>query len=489
MKIKNKLGQYFTPQNVVKYMLDDLDYIDYQNINKKYIIDPSCGDGAFLKEIINRYISSAQNNSLDSFEILKDIENFVYGIEIDEDIYNECVFNLKHLISTKLGIDFNLINLKNIKNIDFFNIEILSDIKFNYIVGNPPYFKLKNKNYISKCPRIQNTNSNMYALFIDIGLDMLSLDGKMSMIMPSDFNKSKSIDELRAYIFNNNLLQKYCEISEDVFNASIKTGIYTFNVNHTQNYIEYQRINNFKILTNLKIDNDLFYIKNKFYFTEIKILKIINEILKCSKTYVTVKNGLVTSNDNLFTSNQDLIQTFIYVYVGKKFEGFKKCFYPYDVNGKLLSLSQMTDEKTKIFLKENYEQLSNRPNIKTFYEYGKSQGLKDTYKEKIAFSRIFKDNLSGRYMPSGYHVLGKLYVLNNTNYDIVEILNKEIKNIISNENSINTQYIFIGNKKIKLIDILHPICKRKSNGYYEIEGKTLECLLNYLIDNRFNKEK
>ena len=54
-KTKN-LGQIYTPEYIVK---DILKIIDYQGekILQKHVIDNSCGDGAFLKTIIERYIN------------------------------------------------------------------------------------------------------------------------------------------------------------------------------------------------------------------------------------------------------------------------------------------------------------------------------------------------------------------------------------------------------------------------------------------------
>lgn len=50
-KIKN-LGQIFTPNFLVK------------NILQKHIIDNSCGNGAFLCEIVKIYINEAKNKIL-----------------------------------------------------------------------------------------------------------------------------------------------------------------------------------------------------------------------------------------------------------------------------------------------------------------------------------------------------------------------------------------------------------------------------------------
>lgn len=55
-KIKEN-GVVYTPDYVVRMILDESDY-DGEEILQKHVIDNSCGAGAFLKEIVHRYINS-----------------------------------------------------------------------------------------------------------------------------------------------------------------------------------------------------------------------------------------------------------------------------------------------------------------------------------------------------------------------------------------------------------------------------------------------
>jgi len=60
MKISEKKlkGIVYTPQWIVGLILDNLDYKN--DIYEKKIIDPACGDGAFLREVLIRFIEDAQ---------------------------------------------------------------------------------------------------------------------------------------------------------------------------------------------------------------------------------------------------------------------------------------------------------------------------------------------------------------------------------------------------------------------------------------------
>lgn len=50
------LGQVFTPTWIVSEILNLVGYND-DNILDKYILEPSCGDGVFLMEIVERYVN------------------------------------------------------------------------------------------------------------------------------------------------------------------------------------------------------------------------------------------------------------------------------------------------------------------------------------------------------------------------------------------------------------------------------------------------
>ena len=66
-KIKRE-GQVFTPDYLVSNMLDYCGYLG-NNIIGKHIIDNSCGDGAFLCEIVKRYCNVCVSNGIDKIQI------------------------------------------------------------------------------------------------------------------------------------------------------------------------------------------------------------------------------------------------------------------------------------------------------------------------------------------------------------------------------------------------------------------------------------
>ncbi len=73
------LGQVFTPSWIVEEILNLVEYQD-EKILDKFILEPSSGDGAFLKEIVKRYVSVCKKNNFEEFEIKASIEKYNYSI-------------------------------------------------------------------------------------------------------------------------------------------------------------------------------------------------------------------------------------------------------------------------------------------------------------------------------------------------------------------------------------------------------------------------
>ena len=75
-------GRVYTPDYLVKVILDFGGY-DKPTILKKHVIDNSCGDGAFLTEIVRRYCAFFLTQKLDLSKLKHELETYIHGIELD----------------------------------------------------------------------------------------------------------------------------------------------------------------------------------------------------------------------------------------------------------------------------------------------------------------------------------------------------------------------------------------------------------------------
>ena len=93
-------GEVFTPTELVRDILDKLSKEIFQN-SKKTILDPSCGDGQFLGEVLIRKVE----NGIDFEQALSTI----YGVDIMQDNVDLCrerllcgQEHLKHIVEKNI---------------------------------------------------------------------------------------------------------------------------------------------------------------------------------------------------------------------------------------------------------------------------------------------------------------------------------------------------------------------------------------------------
>ena len=170
IKKRKKLGQYFTPKSIRELLLSKLPKKDNADI-----LDPACGSGEFLLSC-KKYFKNP----------------ILYGFDIDKKLIN---------ISSKL------VKNASIKNFDFLNIDI-NKKKYDYIIGNPPYFELKlNEEIKKKYFDIIKGRVNIFSLFIKTGLDLLKDGGYLAYVVPPSMNNGAYFSKLREYVIKNSSLE------------------------------------------------------------------------------------------------------------------------------------------------------------------------------------------------------------------------------------------------------------------------------------------
>ncbi|UJG41351.1 MAG: N-6 DNA methylase [Candidatus Heimdallarchaeum aukensis] len=246
---KDQLGLFYTPEIIVNYILNLVNYkTDSEIVNKK-ILDPSCGSGSFLVKSVNRLLQALKKENLEESEILYKIRNAVFGIDIDPIAVflskTNILFQIFPLFITlykKRTLTqfpplhvycFDSLNKKS-RNKDTTSFKIINREKeftsgFDFIVGNPPYIESKKmdietkKKCIENFPEICKGAFDIYICFIQLGLDLLSVNGKLGFIIPNKFlsaNYSKALRKKIIYEFD--ILHLVDLSSSNIFkNASV----------------------------------------------------------------------------------------------------------------------------------------------------------------------------------------------------------------------------------------------------------------------------
>lgn len=473
-KAVKKHGRVYTPNYLVKVILDFGGY-DKLDIIKKHVIDNSCGDGAFLKEIVKRYCNQFLTKSNDLEELKSELEMFIHGIELDAEECKSCIQNLNVLVE-----EFGLSNIKW----DIINADTLSIDKFNgkmdFVFGNPPYVRVHNleNSYdaVKKFRFAEQGMTDLFIVFFEIGFNMLSKNGVMSLITPSSWLSSKAGSNLRKYIKQHNNLSGLIDLEHfQPFEATTYTLISRFQRPQTFEKIEY---NNYdgdnqtkQFQSQLSLEEisigECFYLANSEKLSELRGIKT-----GYSHDYVSVKNGFATLADKVFIGDFDFTAGTIDILKASTGK-WSQCVYPYDSQGKPLSLHEfMKYDAAYQHLLSHADKLTKDRDIegdKYWYLFGRTQALKDVSKMKYAINTIIKgkDSIKLEKVSAGKGLYSGLYIL-------TEIEFEEIQQLIYSDD---------------FIEYIKSLKNYKSGGYYTFASKDLEQYLNYKLSEKYGQSR
>jgi SAM-dependent methyltransferase len=213
---KKKLyGQVYTPSFIVTKILDEVGFTSTDVLGKK-VLDPACGDGRFLIEIVKRIVNMSP---------LEDLEknlSCVYGWDIDENAVEECKRNLDCIVQP-LGIciEWN-ITVKNalyqLPHLGLLSTE--APEFFDFIVGNPPYIRIQllketERKFIQRYYEFCNTGStDVYMAFFELAYRLLSPDGVAGFITPNTFLYTETARNLRDFFARGGYIKKIFNYGE-----------------------------------------------------------------------------------------------------------------------------------------------------------------------------------------------------------------------------------------------------------------------------------
>jgi len=465
-------GTVYTPVHIVTNILNLLGY--NEGIIKHHIIDNSCGEGAFLVEVVNRYCQDYFRQHSDITELGLQLESYIHGIDTDKNAIEECILALNTV--TK---QYKISNVK--WDIHFGNtLEIdRYDNKMDFVVGNPPYVRVHNlqDNYrnVKNYSFTENGMTDLYIVFYEIGFQMLNSEGKMGLITPSSFLRSLAGTKLREYIYKNKTLTKVVDLGHfQAFSATTYTMITIFFKSNQDHKIEYYIYDKDLLIPKIVdyLNYEDIFINGKMYFSKFSDLTFLREVennhISRVKREIIVKNGFATLADKVFIGNfnfNSLVIDILKASTGKWY----KCLYPYDEMGNPLSFNDIKKFMEPYdYLIQNKDSLMKRDseNKDEWYLFGRSQAIKDVFIEKIAINTTIKDinSLKIETVPAGSGIYSGLYIISNHS-------EKEIRDVLETDEFINY---------LKLLK------NYKSGGYYSFSSSDLEKFLSIKLEDKSN---
>lgn len=371
--IRKNLGQFYTPDFIVEYILDNT--IEKEDIVKNpfvKILDPTCGSGNFLVmayDILKKkfednlntlsikyekeeYIIKKKNKSIKvngkeywkkeniHYHILK---NCIYGADIDKFGVQLTIVNLLLKDTNNFTDEINIINCDSLvkweNQIDKeINYKFWSN-RYDYIIGNPPYVghKQMNMDYkkwlLKEYKDVFKDKSDLSYCFFKRIVDVLKEDGTASIITTRYFMESPTGKNLRRYLKNNSKIIEVMDFyGYEIFKGvGVASAIFTFENNKfIDNDIKVYKLKNKSILnqeTNIRnmLSNDIFegFILNQGHLKDDRWILISDKKYNIYKNIeqncnlrlndiVTSFQGIITGCDKAFVlKSEDIVKNSI----------------------------------------------------------------------------------------------------------------------------------------------------------------------------------
>ena len=198
---KNELSTlctFFTPPFIANRLIRQIKKQNPEKFTTGNIADLSAGGGAFLLPVAINLLDCWKHET--SINKLKLLENSLVGIDICQELLDLCAIYLYRLCS-------DLIEKSNYSPSWQLHCKNTLDIKYigdiDIVLCNPPYRKLtvlEHKEYKFHYHQVMNSNSNLYALFIQQAIDLSKSDALIGYVTPASLLTGSHFRNARDFI-------------------------------------------------------------------------------------------------------------------------------------------------------------------------------------------------------------------------------------------------------------------------------------------------
>ena len=246
--LKGGQGQFFTPRNVIKMIIEIVN-----PSNTDLIIDPACGSGGFLVETL-RYIWRKLDDQAVEYgwnDLVLQAEktdvafNCIRGIDKDYFLAKVCKAYMAIIGDGKSGI-FCEDSLDRTEKWSDLARQRIDLHKFDIVLTNPPFGKnitvkgeekLKQYELAYKWKKDKNTNEYVKGkikdqeapqiLFIERCLQLLNAKGKMAIVLPDGCFGNESLSYLRSWLLERVKIIGVIDLPLETFlpNTGTKTSV------------------------------------------------------------------------------------------------------------------------------------------------------------------------------------------------------------------------------------------------------------------------
>ena len=212
------VGAVYTRAEIVELILDLAGYDPaVRRLAERPLLEPSCGDGAFLAVVVRRLLESEEIHR----GVIDWHDSVLEGAIRAADISDGSVAAARAAVSAQLclaGCDEERATSlchEWIVQTDFLLEEW--GASFDFVVGNPPYVRLEDlpRRVLARYREMYSTltdRADLYVAFFERGLELLSPTGTLAFICANRFTKNRYGAALRQLIARNFHVRHYVNL-------------------------------------------------------------------------------------------------------------------------------------------------------------------------------------------------------------------------------------------------------------------------------------
>jgi len=217
-------GAVFTRRWVVEFILDLCGYTPDVDLSQKLLVEPACGDGAFLGPITTRLIESCERHGRDPIEAIDSVRAFDLQhvhVERSRDVVAE------QLVAAGLSDQgARTVAEAWVQHGDFLLTSHTKET-VDFVVGNPPYIRLEDvaddrMRLYQATSATMTGRADIYLGFIEMGLRLLVKDGVLGFICADRWMRNAYGKRLRRMIVDGYAVDAVIEMHDvDAFTDEV----------------------------------------------------------------------------------------------------------------------------------------------------------------------------------------------------------------------------------------------------------------------------
>lgn len=259
-KEKKEKGQYYTPPEIVNYILDEVGYVSGTGIigKNKRLIDPACGSGSFLVAATKRLVSAYKNNADqidDPVAVLERVQANLFGFDLNPFACYLAEVNLLIQVLDLVKLAHEKQQRPKIQRFHIYNVDALArpsgsyrfalfntliaeesdqvdQIKsrspntpytngFAFVVANPPYGAKLSDAYKdilrADYADVFYGQPDTYVFFFKLGIELLAKNGKLGFITPNTYLTGKNTTSLRSELLNAGRIEQIVDLPQGIW--------------------------------------------------------------------------------------------------------------------------------------------------------------------------------------------------------------------------------------------------------------------------------